>query len=203
MMVEQVRAIIDVLERGRGPAPVGDPALAAMISVGAAIGARRGELCGLRWSDIDWEAQTLTIERQWVPGAGGVRLTGTKTGKARTIPIPQVIETLRYWRALVEEQYRVVDEDGWLFSRDGGATPMRPQSVTAKFGEVAKSLGINAHFHDLRHFVVTRAVSGGWDITEASRYFGHSPAVMLGTYAHGNPERAKQLAKTLGVEKTP
>ena len=34
-------------------------------------GLRRGELCGLQWSDLDTDARTLRVERQWVPGVGG------------------------------------------------------------------------------------------------------------------------------------
>ena len=188
---DQVQAIIEAADKN------GDPAMAALIILAAWIGARRGELCGLKWSDIDWNAETLTIERQIVPGEGGQYVTTTKTGKSRTIPIPQAMPALRLWRSIVLEQYPEIDPDGWLFSRDGGRTPMRAKAVTLTYSRLARSVDAPHKFHDLRHYAVTRAVTAGWDVTLASQYFGHTPQVMLGIYSHGNPEKARELAAAL------
>ena len=61
-----------------------DPDIAVTIALAALTGCRRGELCGLQWSDVDWDRQCLKVERAWVPGQGQ-HLTTTKTGKGRTV----------------------------------------------------------------------------------------------------------------------
>ncbi|HEX9467466.1 MAG TPA: tyrosine-type recombinase/integrase, partial [Acidimicrobiia bacterium] len=64
-----------------------DPAFGAFLHLAAATGARRGELCALRWSDIDRDAGTLLIARGLVHGADGVVERGTKTHAARRIAL--------------------------------------------------------------------------------------------------------------------
>jgi integrase len=56
----------------------------------AAIGMRRGEACALRWSDIDWEAGTLTIDESVIPGEGGAVIKSPKTrASIRRVAIDQ------------------------------------------------------------------------------------------------------------------
>ena len=63
-----------------------EPMLATLILVAALTGARRGELCGLRWSDVNWSKQTLTIERSvYDATGGGWRLKTTKTHQSRRV----------------------------------------------------------------------------------------------------------------------
>ena len=174
-----------------------DSDLAAMIAFAAWIGARRGELCGLRWSDVGWSDEMLTIERAWVPGVGGQHLTTTKTGKARTIPIPQAVEVLRLQMARKTEVFGDVPADGYIFGPDDGTTPPRAKSVTEFFSKHARKAGVSARFHDLRHFAVTRAINEGWNIATSSRYFGHTEQVMLSIYSHGSVEDARRSAAAL------
>ena len=63
------------------------PVLGMAVFLGALTGARRGELCGLKWSDVNWDAETIRIERAWVPGQGGQMLTTTKTEERRTVSL--------------------------------------------------------------------------------------------------------------------
>lgn len=190
LSVEEVEAILR-------SAAADDEDLACLLAVGAWTGARRGELCALRWSDIDWRGQMLTIERAFVPGTGGQRLTGTKTGERRTIPIPNVIPVLEAQRARKRAIFGGVEEDGYIFGVDAGATPPRAKSVTDFFSKHAKACKVSARLHDLRHFAVTRAIASGWDATTASAYFGHTPQVMLGIYSHGDAKTAFESAKAL------
>ena len=72
--------------------------MAIFLAVNASL--RRGELCGLRWSDLDTDACTLRVERQWVPGVGGQYLADLRSGTgvvdgARTVPLdPTVVEAV-------------------------------------------------------------------------------------------------------------
>ena len=177
-----------------------DPNLAALITLAAWTGARRGELCGLRWSDVDWRQETLVIERSWTPGKGGQHLSTTKTGKRRVIPIPRAIDTLKTHMARKIEVFGAVEPDGWIFGPDAGATPPRARTVTEFFNKHAKKVGANGTFHDIRHLAVTRAIAAGWDVTTASNYFGHTPQVMLGIYSHGDVDKARSAAAALTMK---
>lgn len=72
-----------------------DPLFGLYVRIAVAIGARRAEVCGLRWSDIDLEAGSLTVQRSYlaIPGAKGDR--PTKTRSARTVSLdPDTIAAL-------------------------------------------------------------------------------------------------------------
>lgn len=68
-----------------------DPVMAALLAIGALAGARRGELCALRWSDLDRKAAVLTIGRSIfdVPG-GGWNEKDTKTHQVRRVGLDEV-----------------------------------------------------------------------------------------------------------------
>ena len=171
--------------------------LRRMKTLATVLKARRDELCGLRWSDIDWSDEMLTIERSIVPMTGGQQVRTTKTGKARSIPIPQAVEVFRYQHQRKVEIFGAVLVDGYIFGSDDGTTPPRAKSVTEFFSKHAKRAGVAARFHDLRHFAVSRAIANGWDVTTAGNYFGHTPQVMLSIYSHGTIEDARAAAKAL------
>jgi integrase len=166
-----------------------DPDMAVTIALAAITGARRGELCGLRWEDLDRDRAALTVERAWVPGKGGQHLTTTKTGKGRTVFIgADGLELLdRYRRVLTERMG--AEPDGWLLSYNGGVTPMRAKSLTEYVTQLAKDTGVPAHFHTLRHLAATELVAQGVDLPTAAGQLGHSTEVMAGTYLHASDER--------------
>ena len=64
-----------------------EPAVKVAIGLAAVTGMRRGEVCGLKWSDIDPETGLVTIERAWVSDDHGQHLTTTKSKKKRVIPL--------------------------------------------------------------------------------------------------------------------
>jgi len=77
-------------------AEVSDPQMACWLHVAVATGARRGEICALRWCDIDQVAKTVRIERSVsVTKSGGVFVKSTKTDRARLVSLTtQAIEAL-------------------------------------------------------------------------------------------------------------
>jgi integrase len=180
---------VDQLRTLYTAALVEDPDMAVAISLGAITGARRGELCGLRWEDLDRDRACLQIERAWVPGEGGQHLTTTKTGKGRKVFIGAAGVALLdgYRQVLIDRSG--AEPDGWLLSYDGGTTPMRAKSMTEYFGRLAKRLKIPAHFHTLRHFAATELVAGGVDLPTAAGQLGHSPSMLAGIYLHASDER--------------
>lgn len=126
--VAEVRAIITAAEEL-------DTTYATMLLLAAVTGARRGELCGLRWSDLDWSTGTLTIERSvYDIAGGGWSAKDTKTHQVRQIAIGVVgLAALRVHRNAVDAQAketRALDPAGCVHlfrTRHQGIDPIRPQ----------------------------------------------------------------------------
>ena len=78
----------------------GNTVLAIAVLLAAVTGCRRGELCGLRWDDLDTTSNSIRVERQWVPGKGGQRLETPKSkGGTRTVYVdPEVFAVLDRYR---------------------------------------------------------------------------------------------------------
>jgi integrase len=175
--------------------------MATAIALAALTGCRRGELCGLKWSDVDRDRATLKVERAWVPGKGGQHLTTTKTGKARTVALGSEGMAIlgRYWDAQVERWSR--DPDGWLLSYDAGTTPLRAKSLS----EYVTALGrrqrpaIPVHFHQFRSFAATELVHQGVDLPTAAGQLGHSAEVMAKSYLKTSDDRRDAAADLIGA----
>ena len=169
----------------------------AYINLAADTGARRGELCGLWWSDIDWSAGTVTIRRnlQYTAQAG-VFETSPKNGKARSVDIGP--ETLSMLKQLQREQAATCISK-YVFTQDGETVPMHPQSPTRYFKKFGKKYGIpNFHPHLLRHSSASIAITSGADVVSVSERLGHSDtAVTLRMYAHANEESIRRAGQTV------
>ncbi len=184
---EQVAAIYEAAE---------EPAVKVAIALAAVTGMRRGEVCGLKWSDIDPETGLVTIERAWVSDDHGQHLTTTKSKKKRTIPLgPFGRQVLASWEARQRAEWGELED--WVVSYTGGDVPFTARTLTADFKRLAKQLGIDATFHDLRHFAQTTLVAAGIDPVTAARRAGHTPEVMLATYAHGTAEQDAAAAEVV------
>ena len=159
---EQVRAIVVEAEKV-------EPALAAMLLLAGLTGARRGELCALRWTDLDLQQGTLSIARSvYETAGGGWAEKGTKTHQVRRIGLDDfAVAVLQRHRAeadaLASELGLTVQEDGFIFSRSPiGAEPYRPDVVSKFTQRVAKAARVKTHLHALRHFSATQAIPEGW-----------------------------------------
>jgi integrase len=203
---EQVRDLITAAESQ-------NPTLLAAIALAAVLGARRGELCGLRWSDIDFDARLLTIERAAKHGLDGrsVVIGDTKNHEARTLALdPFALEVLRRHRVTGENiasQAGVsLDPEAYVLtppvtSSDfdpTGRTPVRPDYITVAHKRLAASLGIEVRFHDLRHFVATQMIGAKVDPRTAAGRLGHDVVVLMRTYAAAIDENDRQAAALVG-----
>ena len=160
----------------------------AYIELSADTGARRGELCGLKWSDIDWEKKTVTISRNLQYTAQkGIYVTTPKNGKARVVDIGEDASVLL--KALQTEQ-STHHLSEWVFSQEGTNTPIHPQSPTRYFKKFGERYDIpDFHPHLLRHSAASIAITHGADIASVSQRLGHSDtAVTLRMYTHANEE---------------
>ena len=183
-----------------------EPALATFLLLAALTGARRGELCALRWSDVDWDGDTLQIARSiYESKGGGWAEKSTKTHQARRIGLDELgLAILRKHRsdvdALAHELGVMVAPDAFMFSRSpAGAEPIRPDVVTKFTIRVAKAAGVDTHLHALRHFSATQAIAAGYDAVTVGARLGHAdPAITLRVYAHAVKQRDRDLAASLG-----
>ena len=168
------------------------------ISLAADTGLRRGECCGLQWSDIDFKAGTVTVRRNLqYTVAAGIYATSPKNGKVRVVDVgPDVLALLKHLR---EEQAQSCISK-WCFTQEGTAEPMHPQSPTRYFQKFGKRYNVkDFHPHKLRHSSASIAIVRGADVVSVSERLGHSDtAVTLRMYAHANEEsirRAGQIVR--------
>jgi len=200
--VEQVQTLIDAAEAK------GDRSLATFIAVAAFTGARRGELCALRWSDIDGATLTIqqsvyrTADAEWL-------LKNPKTHQKRRIGLdPVAIEALRRHReaarALADSLGLDLPADAFIFSHSPqGSTPMVPDQVTQRYANLANAAGIDTHLHALRHFMATQAIADGFDPVTVGQRLGHAdPSTTLRVYAHAIEQRDRDLAAAMGAKLT-
>lgn len=195
-------AVVRLIEAARTT----NPDLATFLHVAVTTGARRGELCGLHWNSIDFEAGTVIIARSVIEGSKGAILEkDTKTHAVRRVAVDTTtIQILREHqvrcRARAEACGTLLPSTAYVFSRSpDGAAPWVPNEVTKAYISVRKSIGLQSiRLHDLRHFAATRLLAAGIPVRTVSGRLGHSNASStLGVYAHFLVESDRDAADTL------
>jgi integrase len=182
-----------------------DPEFAVLLWLAATTGARRGELCALRWSNVDLAAGELVIVRNLIVRGGQLVEKDTKTHAARRIALSDDSITLleEHRRRCAERAQAcgaVLAADAYVFSFDpAGRTPMNPDAVTHRFGRLAKQLGLHARLHDLRHYAATQLIAGGVDVRTVSGRIGHAGggATTLRVYSHFQAAADRRAAQLL------
>jgi len=189
-------------------ADVEDPDLAAFLRTSVTTGARRGELCALRWRDVDLTARTVLIAHNLVEGASGSLVEkDTKTHAARRIALDTTTaEVLQAHRRRMEERARAcgttIGESAYVFTRSvDGTEPWVPNEVTKVFIRLRNGLGLpSVRLHDLRHFAATRLLAAGVPVRTVSGRLGHANAVTtLGVYARFLEASDREAADALGA----
>ncbi|HVB00127.1 MAG TPA: site-specific integrase [Acidimicrobiales bacterium] len=197
--IEQVAELIDkATER--------DPELGHFFHIAASTGARRGEVCALRWSNLDTQVRTLTIERSIIEILGGLSEKDTKTHANRRIKLdPVTLEVFEAQRAIMTERAAcvgmVLADDAYVFSREpNGLIPLTPGYVTKQFALIKDDLGYHSmRLHDLRHFAATRLMAAGIPIRQVSGRLGHAnPSTTLSVYTHFLEARDQESADVMG-----
>jgi integrase len=183
--------------------------LQTAIAVAVGTGLRRGELLGLRWSDVDLTANRLAVRRSVERVSGVTRTKPPKTLRsARTIALPPFIADIlrsehakHAARCLNRGSGR--DEDGWVFVRINGSQ-WEPGAFSLAFARFVKHKKLpHVRFHDLRHSFGTLALASGVDLQTVSRALGHeSVAITSRIYVHAvealEVEAAARLDALLG-----
>jgi integrase len=183
-----------------------DPELSRFLHLAATTGARRGEVCALRWKNFDAELVTLTIEHSIVDLPGGLVEKDTKTHMSRRMALDAgTAEALEEQRlnmiARAREAGAQVSSESFIFSNEpDGLIPWVPGSVTKRFQKLRDSLGYeNMRLHDLRHFTATRLIAAGVPIRTVSGRLGHAdPSTTLSVYAHFVEASDQDAAMVMG-----
>jgi integrase len=182
LTVEQARHLLDTARGDR---------LELAIRLALGLGLRRGEVCGLRWQDIDLKAATLTVNGSvaYTPETGTV-YGPTKTPESRRhIDLPAPLVAAIRWHQERQRAERAVM--GWgpteyLFTSVGSGGILKPDVLYASFKRIAKAAGLGEfRLHDLRHSAASFLLAEGVKIKRVQAILGHATATTtMNTYAH-------------------
>jgi integrase len=169
----------------------------------ALTGLRRGEVAGLRWSDIDLEARTLQISSTRLRfGKHLVEDTPKSRAGRRTLPIPaHLAATLPTARAIQAADRLALGElyeaSGYVVVDEAGVA-LSPHALTSRWARMLKAAGVrHIRFHDARHTCGTLMHLQDVPIALISAWLGHaSKAFTMATYVHSQPEALSVAAQS-------
>ena len=163
-------------------------------------GLRIGELCALKWNDVDLKNGTIriseTIQRIRVFSPDADRKTKVSTGSAksqhssRLIPLPDCI--LRMFK-----EHQKTSDGSYVFSYKNH--PLEPRILQYRFKVLLKNAGLrDLNFHALRHTFATRCLEMCFDVKTLSEILGHASAKMtLDKYGHSQMAHKRAAMKHL------
>ena len=157
----------------------------------AYLGLRRGELCGLRWSDVDLEHQTITIENTRTQAGKKEIEKGTKTASStRTLYLPDTLCDMlkaakEHQQACRAEYKNVYDDNDYVVVMEDGR-PFRPNYLSELFGKFLADNDLpKIVLHELRHTFASLSNQAGIPAYNIGKALGHStPATTQKIYTH-------------------
>ena len=203
--VDDARRILEVTSGTR---------LEALVAVTLFGGLRQGEVLGLRWSDIDPDARTLTVALalQRLPATetepSRLALVQAKTSRSRrSVSFPAVLaDILRSHRARQAEDKLRAGQlwkeriRGLVFTTVTGGPLSGPEVTKAYQRLLAQARLPRWRYHDLRHACATLLLASGVDIAVVRDILGHSTiALTANTYAAVLPSLQREAAERLAT----
>lgn len=175
-----------------------DP-MAPLFRMAGHTGLRRGELCGLRWTDVDLRRRVLVVRRQ-ILDIGAGRMIGkpkTRSGEDRIVDLD--VGTTRVLHQLRQRRDQHMGTTGgadYVFTRPDGQ-PWHPATVSHRFRRLNTLAGVpRCRFHDLRHLAASLQLAAGVDIAIVSKRLGHSTyTITADTYCHLLPGVGRAAAE--------
>ena len=170
------------------------------VLIALCTGLRIGEICGLRWSNINFHDKTITVTHtlQRITDLTGDRKTllvldsPKSDASARTIPIMEII--LPY---LI--QFKNETEDCFVLT--GTTIPIEPSTYYSQFQKLLNECNIPPHtFHALRHTFATRCIENGGDPKSLSEILGHSDvSITLSLYVHPSIDQKRKCMNNMSA----
>ena len=191
---EEARALLDEASR--------DAEWALMLWLTMTLGWRRGEICALRWSDIDIAGSSITIERShW-----GLLEKKTKTNQRRRLSLDAyAVGQLSDHRDRCNADCAAIGvrlaPDAFVFSSaPDRSTPLLPRSISQRYRRLALAVGLRStRLHSLRHYSASELISANVDVRTVAGRLGHGSggATTLRTYAAWNTDADRRAAETI------
>lgn len=167
-------------------------------------GLRLGELCALKWEDLDMENRVITVNRtvQRLCMEDGIQKTKGCQGKTlliemepksarskREIPLPATV---------IAVLNQLQQDKAYIFGKD---KPVEPRTLQNHFQKVLTAAGIkHKNFHALRHTFSTNCIEGGTDVKSLSELLGHSDVqTTLNRYVHPSMDTKRRHLDALSA----
>ena len=180
---------------------------AALYPLAIGTGARIGELAALRWRDVDLDNATVRISRTRSSARSGPRYTSPKSGKSRTVSLPEfAVAALRRHRTRQAEERLArgmgKGDDDLVFPGRDGVSPFNTDTLLRhNFRPLLERAGLGSrrrNLHDLRHSFATTALSRGVYVKVVQEALGHSTSAMtLDVYSHVIPSMGDAAATVM------
>lgn len=222
LVPDEVRRMLTVLDS------MEETGFTMAVRLGLATGARRGEVLGLQWRDVDFAVRSVSIARSLAQVDGAkknglpakqLKSTKTESGKRKVAIDDGTASCLAEWK---EHQRKELEGMGIRQQPDtpvccslngsefdgakafAGKT-LDPQAFSTAFRKFCEAHGFCSTtgrtlcFHELRHTQATLLLSHGEDVVSVSGRLGHaSPSITTDMYAHAMPERDRDCASVMG-----
>ncbi len=181
--------------------PNRNPVLYPFLCIALSTGIRSGEICSLRWSNIDLDTSILTVGR-----------AKTKAGAGRRIPINAdmvavISEHASWYRRKIGE----IRQEWFLFPgrtgrpKQGLQRPLDPTKpiadITSAWDTLRKRAGVECRLHDLRHTTATKMAEAGVPESTMLAIMGHMSRAMLERYSHIRMAAKREAVKSLELPK--
>ncbi len=183
-----------------------DLAWGVLVWLAMTTGARRGEICALRWDLLDLDKAVLSIRTSIAQQSSKTWEKDTKTHQQRRIALDaDTVVLLRAYRqhcdSLAKEMGRTLDPYGRIFSASvDHSTWLKPDTVTQRYRRMCAKIGPDMHIHQLRHYSATELIAAGVDVRTVAGRLGHGGggATTLRVYSAWVSEADQRAAGNLG-----
>lgn len=162
-------------------------------------GMRIGEICALRWNDIDIENRLIMVRHtlQRISDISGKQKTKLIIGTPKSNASEREIPIMNILLPYIERCKPTVSQECFVLS--GNTRPIEPSNYYAKYQRWLKEIGLVQHsFHTLRHTFATRCIESGGDAKSISEILGHSDVrITLSLYVHPSLEQKRQCINNM------